>query len=209
MKIKVNFYYDLISPYCYFFLKSRKVLEDRLELIPAPIFLPRLFRLQNNRGPAEVPEKRAHTYQFCVWKAQQLKVPFRFPPRYPFASAAAQRLLLLHSADMALLDKAFDFVWAQGHDPELEWPSFCETIGLPANTPKPAGEEIKKSLSELTEKAAQEGVFGVPSIKVNQHVFWGLDTIDWILQYLDKPGMFDEPEYQNAMLTINPLLEKR
>jgi len=44
---------------------------------------------------------------------------------------------------------------------------------------------------------------------VNQHVFWGLDTIDWILQYLDKPGMFDEPEYQNAMLTINPLLEKR
>jgi hypothetical protein len=30
MKLKAYFYYDIISPYAYFFLKSRKALEDKL-----------------------------------------------------------------------------------------------------------------------------------------------------------------------------------
>ena len=52
MKLKAYFYYDIISPYAYLLLKSRKILEDKLELIPVPIFFPGLLRLQDNRGPA-------------------------------------------------------------------------------------------------------------------------------------------------------------
>jgi 2-hydroxychromene-2-carboxylate isomerase len=208
MKPKAYFYYDIISPYVYFFLKSRKVLEEKLELIPIPIFFPGLLRLQDNRGPAEVAEKRIHTYQFCVWKAQQLKLPFQFPNRHPFASAPAQRLLLQNKADLAMLDKAFDFVWGQGHDPELEWEDFCEAIGLPKNTPKPQDEQIKKALIDTTQTAANHGVFGVPSIRINEQVFWGNDSIDWALEYLNKPEMFSEKEFQRARSVINPLLDK-
>lgn len=208
MKPKAYFYYDIISPYVYFFLKSRKVLEEKLELIPIPIFFPGLLRLQDNRGPAEVAEKRIHTYQFCVWKAQQLKLPFQFPNRHPFASAPAQRLLLQNKADLAMLDKAFDFVWGQGHDPELEWKDFCEAIGLPKNTPKPQDEQIKKALIDTTQTAANHGVFGVPSIRINEQVFWGNDSIDWALEYLNKPEMFSEKEFQKARSVINPLLDK-
>jgi 2-hydroxychromene-2-carboxylate isomerase len=208
MKPKAYFYYDIISPYVYFFLKSRKVLEEKLELIPIPIFFPGLLRLQDNRGPAEVAEKRIHTYQFCVWKAQQLKLPFQFPNRHPFASAPAQRLLLQNKADLAMLDKAFDFVWGQGHDPELEWEGFCEAIGLPKNTPKPQDEQIKKALIDTTQTAANHGVFGVPSLRINEQVFWGNDSIDWALEYLNKPEMFSEKEFQRARSVINPLLDK-
>jgi 2-hydroxychromene-2-carboxylate isomerase len=208
MKPKAYFYYDIISPYVYFFLKSRKVLEEKLELIPIPIFFPGLLRLQDNRGPAEVAEKRIHTYQFCVWKAQQLKLPFQFPNRHPFASAPAQRLLLQNKADLAMLDKAFDFVWGQGHDPELEWEDFCEAIGLPKNTPKPQDEQIKKALIDTTQTAANHGVFGVPSLRINEQVFWGNDSIDWALEYLNKPEMFSEKEFQRARSVINPLLDK-
>ncbi len=208
MKTKAYFYYDIISPYAYLFLKSRKVLEEKLELIPTPIFFPGLLRLQDNRGPAEVPEKRIHTYQFCVWKARKLNLPFQFPKRHPFASAPAQRLLLQHNADLAMLDKAFDIVWGQGHDPEIEWAGFCEAIGLPANTPKPADDNIKKALIQSTQNAADHAVFGVPSIRIDQQVFWGLDTIDWILEYLNKPDMFSEKEFQHARSVINPLMEK-
>lgn len=209
MKTKAYFYYDIISPYSYFFLKLRKCLEDKLELIPTPIFFPGLLRLQDNRGPAEVTEKRIHTYQFCIWKAQKLNLPFQFPKRHPFASAPAQRLLLQHQADFAMLDKAFNFVWEHGRDPELDWEGFCMAIGLPKNTPKPADENIKNELIQSTQNAANLGVFGVPSVRINQQVFWGVDAIDWILEYLDKPSMFDEKEYQNARLTINPLLDKK
>jgi 2-hydroxychromene-2-carboxylate isomerase len=208
MKTKAYFYYDIISPYAYLFLKSRKALEDTLELIPTPIFFPGLLRLQNNRGPAEVPEKRAHTYQFCVWRAQQLNLPFRFPARHPFASASAQRLLLQQQANLEVLDKAFDFVWAYGHDPEIEWEGFCEAIGLSSDTPKPADEEIKKELIQSTQLAADHGVFGVPSLRINKQIFWGVDSIDWVLDYLKDPEMFSRKEFQDALLTINPLLEK-
>ena len=208
MKTKAYFYYDIISPYTYFFLKSRKVLEDRLEIIAVPIFLPGLFRLQNNRGPAEVFEKRAHTYQFCVWRAQKLNLPFKFPARHPFASAPAQRLLLQINADLETLDKAFDFVWAKGHDPELEWGDFCLAIDLPSDTPKPSDESIKLALVDSTNKAAQEGVFGAPSLRINHQVFWGQDSLEWMLEYLDRPDMFKEKIYLDALRTINPLLDK-
>jgi 2-hydroxychromene-2-carboxylate isomerase len=208
MKLKAYFYYDIISPYAYFFLKSRKALEDKLEIIPTPIFFPGLLRLQDNRGPAEVPEKRIYTYQFCVWKAQKLKLPFEFPKRHPFASVPAQRLLLQHNADLEMLDKAFDFVWGQGHDPELEWEGFCEAIGVAKNTPKPQDENIKKALIEATQTAAKHGVFGVPSLRINQQIFWGFDSIDWALEYLNKPDMFSEEEFQKTQAIINPLLEK-
>jgi 2-hydroxychromene-2-carboxylate isomerase len=208
MKLKAYFYYDIISPYVYLFLKSRKVLEDKFELVPMPIFFPGLLRLQDNRGPAEVAEKRIYTYQFCVWKAQQLKLPFQFPKRHPFACAPAQRLLLQNNADLVMLDKAFDFVWAQGHDPELEWEGFCEAIGLPRNTPKPQDEQIKKALIDATQTASNHGVFGVPSLRINEQIFWGNDSIDWALEYLNKPDMFSEKEFQKARSIINPLFEK-
>jgi 2-hydroxychromene-2-carboxylate isomerase len=47
------FYYDIISPFTYLFLRQREVLAKRLNLIPKPIFFPGLLRLQDNRGPAE------------------------------------------------------------------------------------------------------------------------------------------------------------
>jgi 2-hydroxychromene-2-carboxylate isomerase len=137
-----------------------------------------------------------------------LKLPFQFPNRHPFASAPAQRLLLQNKADLAMLDKAFDFVWGQGHDPELEWEDFCEAIGLPKNTPKPQDEQIKKALIDTTQTAANHGVFGVPSLRINEQVFWGNDSIDWALEYLNKPEMFSEKEFQRARSVINPLLDK-
>ena len=65
MKTKAYFYYDLISPFTYFFLKSKGILQERLELIPVPIFAAGLFRLQNNRGPAEVHKKETTPINFA------------------------------------------------------------------------------------------------------------------------------------------------
>ena len=208
MKADAYFYYDLISPFSYFFLKSRKVFEKKLEIIPIPIFVAGMFKIQNNRGPAEVPEKRVYTYQFCVWKAQKLIVPFKFPPRHPFSSVSAQRLLLQNQANLSMLDKAFDFVWALGRDPEIEWEAFCLAIGLPGNTPKPLDDDVKQALIQSTEIAAQNGVFGVPSLRINNQVFWGHDSIEWILDFLENPSMFSEVPYQDALLIKNPLMER-
>jgi hypothetical protein len=63
-------------------------------------------------------------------------------------------------------------------------------------------------LIEATQNAAKHGVFGVPSLRINQQIFWGVDSIDWALEYLNKPDMFSEEEFQKTQAIINPLLEK-
>lgn len=204
-KTEAFFYYDIISPFTYLFFKRRAPLADRLQLIPRSIFFPGLLRLQDNRGPAEVAEKRVHTYDFCIWSAKKYKIPMKFPARHPFPSVAAQRLFLQERADWAMLDKAFDFVWAQGRDPDAEWPDFCAAMGLPRETARPDSTEIKHRLTQETEAAAQQGVFGVPTVIVNHRVFWGCDSIEWILDYLDDPGMFEQPEFQQLRAIENPL----
>lgn len=206
---KGNWYYDVISPYAYLFAKSRGKLANHIDMTPVPIFFPGLLRKQNNVGPAEVPEKRLHTYAFCVWKAKELGIPFQFPNRHPFSSIAAMRLLYAENSDWNMVDRAMDFIWRDGGDPETQWGAFCQALGLSESTPKPQSEEIKQGLMRNTDAAAKAGVFGVPSVVVNERVFWGLDTIDWIAQYTQNPDLFNDPAYQRALSTANPLLQKK
>jgi hypothetical protein len=104
-----------------------------------------------------------------------------------------------------MVERAFDFVWLEGKDPTLSWSEFCAYLGLGANTPKPESPEVKAALVSNTNKAKADGAFGVPALIVNQHCFWGLDTIDWTLDYLERPGMFEEAPYAFASTIPNGL----
>jgi len=203
--LPATFYYDIISPFAYLYVKQRYLLEGKLDINPVPVLLGGLLRATENIGPAEVAEKRPHTYHFCIWQAEKLGIPFRFPERHPFLSVAPQRLLLEINADWQIVERAFDFVWLEGKDPTLSWSEFCTYLGLAANTPKPESPEVKAALVSNTNKAKADGAFGVPALIVNQHCFWGLDTIDWTLDYLERPGMFEEAPYAYASTIPNGL----
>jgi len=196
--IKASFYYDILSPFCYFYILQLHRLQDRLDITPMPILLGGLLRATNNLGPAEVAAKRPHTYQYCVWLAEKLGIRFRFPERHPFSSVAPQRLLVQECADWLMITRAYEYVWVEGKDPNSSWDQFCLYLGLPADTPKPSDPAVKAQLIQNTEQAKQAGAFGVPSLVVSTHCFWGLDAIDWVSDYLDRPGMFQEPAYQYA-----------
>ena len=194
-KISATLYYDIISPFAYLYIKQRQCLEHKLDITPVPILLGGLFRATENKGPGEIAAKRPHTYQFCVWQAEKLGIPFRFPEHHPFITVAAQRLLVEHQADWEMVECAFDYVWVEGKDPNLSWSEFCVYLGLPENTAKPESPEVKASLIANTNQAKSDGAFGVPALIVNQHCFWGVDTIDWTLDYLARPNMFNEASY--------------
>lgn len=198
IRIKATLYYDIISPFSYFYIKQLHRLDTRLDIELVPILLGGLFRATDNRGPGEIQVKRPHTYQYCVWLSEKLGLPFRFPEHHPFLTVAAQRLLVQQNAQLEMVERAFEYVWVEGKDPNLSWPDFCKYLGLPANTQKPDMPEIKAELIRNTEKAKADGAFGVPTLVVDGHVFWGIDTIDWVLDYLDRPKMFLEPAYQHA-----------
>lgn len=194
-KVAATFYYDIISPFAYLYVKQRHRLQALLDITPVPILLGGLLRASDNRGPGEIAAKRPHTYQFCVWQAEKLGIPFRFPEHHPFMTVAPQRLLVEQSADWPMLEKAFDYIWMEGKDPNLSWSEFCSYLGLSADTPKPDSPVVKEQLIANTQQAKLDGAFGVPALVVNQHCFWGVDTIPWTLDYLSRPKMFEEAPY--------------
>ena len=197
-KVPATFYYDIISPFAYLYLKQRSRLETKLDITPVAILLGGLLKAADNKGPGEIAAKRPHTYQFCVWQAEKLGIPFRFPEHHPFTTVAAQRLLTQEKADWAMVERAFDYVWVEGKDPNLSWSEFCVYLGLSADTPRPENPEVKAQLIANTNQAKLDGAFGIPALIVNQHCFWGVDAIDWTLDYLARPGMFEEASYAYA-----------
>ena len=197
-KIPATFYYDIISPFAYLYLKQRQRLEQKLAITPVPILLGGLFRATENKGPGEIAAKRPHTYQFCVWQAEKLGIPFRFPEHHPFMTVAPQRLLVECQADWPMVERAFDFVWVEGKDPNHCWSEFCCYLGLAASTEKPENPEVKAKLISNTHQAKIDGAFGVPALVIKQHCFWGVDTIDWALDFIARPGMFEEASYAHA-----------
>lgn len=205
-KVAATFYYDIISPFAYFYIKQRQRLGSQLDITPVPVLLGGLLRATNNKGPGEVAIKRPHFYQFCTWQAEKLGIPFRFPEHHPFITVAPQRLLLEQHANWEMVEKAFDYIWVEGKDPNLSWSDFCIYLGLAADTPKPESPQIKKRLVANTNQAKLDGAFGVPALIVNRRCFWGVDTIDWTLDYLARPGMFEEASYAYAGKVPNGLL---
>jgi 2-hydroxychromene-2-carboxylate isomerase len=204
-KTSATLYYDIISPFAYLYIKQRQRLEGYLDIKPVPILLGGLLRATINQGPGEVAVKRPHTYQFCVLQAEKLGIPFRFPEHHPFMTVAAQRLLVEQKANWVMVEKAFDYVWMEGKDPNLSWSEFCIYLGLPADTTKPEHPDVKAELIENTNQAKADGAFGVPALILNKHCFWGVDTIDWALDYLARPGMFAEASYVYAAHVPNGL----
>ncbi|WP_454741958.1 DsbA family protein [Cupriavidus necator] len=193
-----DWYFDVISPFGYLHYHTLKALQGRIELRPVPVLFAGLLKHWGTKGPAEVPPKRLHTYQYCVWRASQLNIRFRMPRRHPFNSLQAQRLLIAVNADEGAVGNALDFIYGEGRDPELEFDAFAAHLGVNDALAKASAPEVKERLLSNTEQAASLGIFGVPTLAVRGRLFWGSDTVEWTQAFLDDPTLFDRPEYQDA-----------
>ena len=58
--------------------------------------------------------------------------------------------------------------------------------------------EVKQRLRENTEQAIEKGVFGVPAFVVDGEIFWGFDSLDFLLAYLRDPAVLDSPSMRAA-----------
>lgn len=195
---RARWYFDVISPYAYLYLKQFGRLDPALEVELVPVLFAGLLKHWGHKGPAELPTKRVHTYQQCVFMASKLGVPFRLPARHPFVPLKALRLLVALGAPRSAVERAFDFVWGEGRDPELEFPALGAALGVADASERAARPEVKQRLAANTERAIAEGVFGVPTIALDGHVFWGTDSIDWLNAFLADPGLFDRGEMKRA-----------
>ena len=200
---RITFYLDFISPYAYLAFeelpKQLMGISHRVEY--RPILFGAVLNHFGHRGPAEIPGKREWTYRQVLWQAKQIGVQLDMPLTHPFNPLSLLRLALACSDDGApnryVCETIFRHVWQGGHAAEA-----TDRLAqlLQALSPKRDIQDttVKNQLKNNTEQAIAQAVFGVPTFAINDKLFWGLDALPMMRQYIEKNPLFDEADWQSV-----------
>ena len=204
-----DWYFDFLSPFSYLQLVEFDRLPPDLEVTYRPVLFAGLLGHWEHKGPAEIPAKRVQTYRWCHWYAARRGIPFRMPPAHPFNPLRPLRLAVARGAEPALIRALFDAIWAEGRDPsdDEEWRALTARLGIADANEMIAAPQVKEALRRGTEEAAERGVFGIPTFVIGDELFWGLDTTDLVLDYLNDPDMLQTGEY--ARISDLPIAQAR
>lgn len=193
----IRFYFDFISPYAYLAWTQIHALAERhgRRVEPIAILFAALLNTHGQKGPAEIPAKRAYLFKDVLRRAHRLGVPFSMPPAHPFNPLLALRVASL-SMDAeprrALVDALFRATWAGGSGVEdpVAVARLVSSVGLDGErlVAEAAGSDAKARLKGQTEEALSLGAFGVPTIIAGGELFWGFDSFDVIDDHLGGRG---------------------
>jgi 2-hydroxychromene-2-carboxylate isomerase len=182
----VTFYFDLGSPYAYL------AAERLTSLIPEPVewkpvLLGGLFKLtgrsswalgdyrRRQTGMAEI-ERRARAYGLA---------PIHWPDPWPADYLAAMRVATFafatgHGREFAM--QAFRDAFARGRDLSITAHvlSAAEQTGIDRRRAEDALHDprIKQVLRDETDAAHALGVFGVPTVAIDDELLWGDDRLE-------------------------------
>lgn len=187
-------YFDVISPFVYLLDRVLRREPLPIALEPRPVLFAKLLDAHGHKGPAEIPAKRRFTYRHCAWLARSLDIPFRMPAVHPFNPLPYLRLILARDADPAVISAVVDAIFATGDDPEA--PSTFQRLAARLGVSDPgeiATPAIKQRLRDNTDAAIAAGVFGVPTLALDRELFWGLDSLPMLRDYLASDRRWPTP----------------
>ncbi|OLF52304.1 2-hydroxychromene-2-carboxylate isomerase [Pseudomonas chlororaphis] len=195
MSKTVEFFFDLGSPTSYLaYTQLPKICaQTGSQLVYQPMLLGGVFKVTGNASPISIPAKGRYMLQDLARYARRYEVPLAFNPHFPINTLLLMRAVtgmqLRHPQRfVAFIDCLFRALWVDkrnlndqatvaavlsegGFDP-------LEVLALTND------EEVKNTLKDKTEQALQRGVFGAPSMFVDNQLFFGQDRLDFVLEAL-------------------------
>ena len=196
----MDWYFDFISPYSYLQCERMPQWPQGTTLVPKPILFAALLNHWGQKGPAEIPVKRVFTYRQVQWLAEREGIPFRFPPRHPFNPINVLRLAIAAGNEMDAIRTIFRFIWAEGGevDTPTGFQELARRLKMPDAETRIADAAVKAKLRTNGEDAIAAGVFGVPSLVIDDLVFWGNDATQMALDALANPDRFRTAEMRRV-----------
>ena len=199
----ITFYLDFISPYAYLAFeelpKQLMGISHRVEY--RPILFGAVLNHHGHMGPAEIPGKREWTYRQVLWQGKQMGVKLDMPLAHPFNPLSLLRLAVACSDDGApnryVCETILRHVWQGGYAAD-DASRFTELATGLAPKRDMQDAEVKNQLKSNTEQAIAKGVFGVPTFAIDDKLFWGLDALPMLRQYIEKNPLFDEADWQSV-----------
>lgn len=195
----IRFLFDYISPYAYLASTQVRTLGARhgCGAEAVPVLLAGLLGAAGTKGPAEIPVKRDYLFQDILRRARMLGVPVEVPATHPFKPLAALRATgcVAGAQRWRLVDALFDAAWVKAQRIDqadvvarvadalgMDGAALVQTAGLP---------ESKDRLRETTDAAIAAGAFGVPTMLVDEQLFWGVDSLPLLERFLEGEDAVD------------------
>lgn len=190
MSKTVEFYFDIASPTAYLANKRLQQLCEECDasLEYRPVLLGGLFKATGNMSPVAIPAKGKYMMEQDLPRfAAAYGVPLNFNPYFPINTLNLMRGAVASLNEpffQTYLNAAFDAIWVDGKDmgdvavvQEVLTTAGLDADALLAMTQDP---KVKAKLIENTQAAVDRGLFGVPTIFVDQQMFFGQDRMQFI-----------------------------
>ena len=203
----ITCYIDFISPYAYLAFEALpKALADSpsYQVVYKPVLFAALLKHHGQLGPAEIAGKREWTYRQVLWQAKEHGVALDMPQAHPFNPLSLLRLSVACEAhgtpNRYVCETIFRHVWQGGGvaDDPVRFQALVQQLQPQQSVDS---SEVKAQLKANTEEAIAQGVFGVPTFLVDDKVFWGLDALPMMQQYLAHDPWFTAERWQSVEKT--------
>ena len=188
--VRAEFHFDFGSPNAYLAHKILPGIEARtgIEFTYVPILLGGVFKLTNNRSPAEslvgIRNKAEYERLEMARFIRRHAIPFAMNPHFPVntlmlmrGAVAAEELDLL----ARYVDAVFDHMWA---DPKkMDDPAVIEAALTASNLPARdllalvQTQPVKDRLLVNTQNSVERGTFGAPTFFVGDEIYFGKDRL--------------------------------
>ncbi len=187
----VQFLFDFGSPNAYLCHKVIPDIERRtkIKFEYVPILLGGLFKLANNRSPAEafagVPNRQAYDrLEMQRFLAKHKLDRFKINSYFPVNTLQIMRGVVAAQSMGNLkpyVDAMYEAMWEQGRNMSepAEIIDVLKTAGLDSDALLEAAQQpdVKSGLLASTQDAFERGAFGSPTFFVGKEIFFGKDRL--------------------------------
>jgi len=192
MTKELEFYFDFISPYAYLAHKKIQSLPSSIRTSYKPILLGGLHNLEGITAPAFIKSKLKNMINDCNLIAKKNKFDFKWNDKFPINSLNVMRGYFSINSTIKdrYIDIMFNAYWRDNLDiaDEKILISLVESCKINPDQFLTAIKDpiIKDKLKDVTKDAHEKEIFGAPTFKINDQIFWGQDRLEYALDEYNK-----------------------
>ncbi len=186
---QIEFWFEFASTYSYLAVMRIEAAAQAagVDVVWKPFLLgPVFLSLGWNDSPFNIyPPKGRYMWRDLARLAAKYGLPFRMPSQFPRNGLLAARVALVGVAEgwVAAFSRAAMLAsFAEDRDiaDDAVIGELLAALGLPAPEvlARAQAAENKQALRAQTERAAEIGLFGAPSFRVGEELFWGNDRLE-------------------------------
>lgn len=192
----IDLYWDLGSTNTYFAIKLLLPIAKQhgAEIKWHPFNVGHVFQANNYVLMDEPKAKLRNRKDDLMRWAKKFDLPFSVPKAFPIKTSRALRgaiAMRQWHKEVAFIEAIFAAYWEQGDGSIGEYARLREvaaSLGVDPDEFELAAESdaIRQQLVESTNQALARGVFGVPTIGIENELYWGKDRMEFVDDHLSR-----------------------